>query len=205
MRRRLRSGRALLAMQVAQYGFAAAGAVALSYCLAVSLYAKCYQAAEAKNFARDLSIMAAGSGAPPGYRALPPEDGGIVGRLEIPRLGVSVMVVEGAGAADLRRAAGHIPGTAFPGQAGNVGIAGHRDTCFRPLRSVRPDDAITLTTLAGVYRYRVTSTKVVRPEDVQVLRPAGRDSLTLVTCFPFYFVGPAPERFVVRAERLPGA
>ena len=133
-----------------------------------------------------------------------PENGGVVGRLEIARLGVSVMVVEGVDDSDLKRAVGHIPGTALPGEPGNVGIAGHRDTFFRPLRSIQRDDTITLSTLQGTYRYRVVSTKVVRPEDIQVLYPTGRDSLTLVTCFPFYYVGSAPKRFIVRAERTPG-
>ena len=111
------------------------------------------------------------------------------------------MVVEGAESEDLRRAVGHIPGTAFPGERGNVGIAGHRDTFFRPLRSIQRDDAITVSTLKGAFRYRVVSTKVVSPEDVQVLYPSGQDCLTLVTCFPFDYVGSAPKRFIVRAER----
>ena len=102
----------------------------------------------------------------------------------------------------LRRAAGHIKGTALPGTSGNVGIAGHRDTLFRPLRHIRQDDVITLTTLQGLYRYRVVSTKVVSPYDVAVLNPDGREILTLVTCYPFHFVGPAPDRFIVRATRI---
>ena len=84
------------------------------------------------------------------------------------------MVVEGVDARELKRAAGHIPGTALPGEPGNVGIAAHRDTFFRPLRSIARNDTITVSTLAGAYRYRVVSTKIVRPEDVQVLSPTGR-------------------------------
>ena len=128
--------------------------------------------------------------------------GELVGRMEIPRLGVSVIVAEGADEATLRRATGHIQGTQLPGRAGNVGIAGHRDTLFRPLRNVRQDDVITLTTLQGQYRYRVVSTKVVSPYDVAVLNPDGHEILTLVTCYPFYFIGPAPDRFIVRAARV---
>ena len=116
-------------------------------------------------------------------------------------LGVSVVVVEGTEESSLRRAAGHIAGTALPGQPGNVGIAGHRDTFFRPLRNVRHGDIIILATLRGEYRYHVVSTEVVKPDNVAVLRPNGHEILTLVTCYPFYFVGPAPDRFVVRAER----
>jgi sortase A len=127
---------------------------------------------------------------------------GLIGRIEIQRLGVSVVIVEGTDKPTLRRAAGHIVGTAFPGQTGNIGIAAHRDTFFRPLRNIKQDDIITLTTLRGEYRYRVVSTKVVDPYDVAVLDPDGTEILTLVTCYPFYFVGAAPDRFIVRAERL---
>jgi sortase A len=128
----------------------------------------------------------------------------LVGRIEIARLGLSVMVVEGDDGKILRRAAGHVPGTALPGQSGNVGITGHRDTFFRPLRNIQMDDVITLTTLQGAYRYRVVSTKIVSPDDVSVLDPTGGEVLTLVTCHPFYFVGAAPNRFIVRAERVKG-
>jgi sortase A len=131
-----------------------------------------------------------------------PAAGGLIGRMEISRLAVSVMVMEGTSRTTLRRAAGHIPGTALPGEAGNVGISGHRDTFFRPLRNIRTDDLITLTTPAGEYRYRVISTRVVGPGDVAVLDPNGSETLTLVTCYPFYFVGSAPDRFIVRAERV---
>jgi sortase A len=91
----------------------------------------------------------------------------------------------------------------LPGQLGNVGIAGHRDTFFRPLRNIRQGDMIALTTLEGEYRYRVVSTSVVSPSEVSVLRPTGEEVLTLVTCYPFYYVGSAPERFIVRAKIVP--
>ena len=128
--------------------------------------------------------------------------GELVGRLEIPRLKISVAVAEGTDAATLRRAAGHISGTALPGQSGNIGIAGHRDTLFRPLRNARQGDVIMLVTSQGEYRYRVVSTKIVRPTEVAVLKPDGHEILTLITCYPFYFIGPAPDRFIVRAERF---
>jgi len=130
---------------------------------------------------------------------------GLLGRMEIPRLGVSVIVAEGTDERTLRRAGGHIAGTSFPGQRGNIGIAGHRDTLFRPLRNIRQNDLITVTTLAGEYRYRVLSTEIVSPSSVAVLESDGHEILTLVTCYPFYFVGPAPDRFVVRAERIIGS
>ena len=128
--------------------------------------------------------------------------GGLIGRIEIPRLGLSAILIEGTSGKTLRRAVGHISGTAFPGQSGNVGISGHRDTFFRPLRNIQHNDIITLTTLLGEYRYRVVSTRVTGPSDVAVLDPSGNEILTLVTCYPFYFVGAAPDRFIVRAERI---
>jgi sortase A len=127
---------------------------------------------------------------------------GLVGRIEIQRLGLSVIVVEGISAKILRRAAGHIPGTPLPGQRGNVGISAHRDTFFRPLRNIKQNDIIELTTMLGEYRYRVVSTRIVGPNDVAVLAGSGNEILTLVTCYPFYFVGAAPDRFIVRAERI---
>lgn len=127
---------------------------------------------------------------------------GLIGRIEIPRLGLSAIIMEGTDKTTLRHAVGHIAGTALPGQAGNVGIAGHRDTFFRPLRNIQPSDTITLTTLLGEYRYRVVSTRVVDPYDVAVLDPSSNEVLTLVTCYPFYFVGSAPSRFIVRADRV---
>jgi len=130
---------------------------------------------------------------------------GLTGRIEVPRLGLSVMVADGIDKRTLLRAAGHIPGTTLPGRPGNVGIAGHRDTFFRPLRNIRRDDIITLYTPAGTYSYRVVSTRVVAPTEVSVLDQDESEILTLVTCYPFSFVGPAPDRFIVRAERVAGS
>jgi sortase A len=126
---------------------------------------------------------------------------GLIGRIEIPRLDVSVVVMEGSTDAILRHAAGHITGTSMPGQPGNVGISAHRDTFFRPLQNIRRNDIIALTTLAGSFRYRVVSTSIVLPTDVSVLNSGNGEILTLVTCYPFYYVGSAPSRFIVRAER----
>jgi sortase A len=131
----------------------------------------------------------------------PPLDS-LIGRIEVLRLGLSAVVMEGTSTITLRRAAGHIAGTALPGSAGNVGIAAHRDTFFRPLRNIRWNDIILLTTAAGKFRYRVVSMRVVHPEDVSVLEPTSNEILTLVTCYPFYFIGSAPDRFIVRAERI---
>lgn len=123
-------------------------------------------------------------------------------RLEIPRLDLAVLVSPGTGADILDLTAGHIEGTALPGSSGHVALAAHRDRHFRPLEGVRKGDLVTLTTPAGTVRYSVESTKVVFPEDVHVLDPTPYPSLSLVTCHPFDFVGPAPGRFVVHARRL---
>ena len=124
---------------------------------------------------------------------------GPVGRIEVPRLKLSVMAREGVDGKTLRVAAGHIPGTALPGEAGNAGFAAHRDTFFRPLKSVREGDEVVVTTPRGVYRYGVTGTSIVEPGDVSVLDPTADAILTLVTCYPFEYIGNAPQRFIVRA------
>ncbi|MDT8069569.1 MAG: class D sortase [Terriglobia bacterium] len=126
-------------------------------------------------------------------------DGSVLGRIEIRRIGVSVIVMEGTDRRTLQRAVGHIAGTSLPGQPGNIAIAGHRDTFFRELRNLRLGDEITLTTLDGSLVYEVDSMKVVAADNTAVLNHSTRSDLTLVTCYPFYFVGPAPRRFVVHA------
>jgi sortase A len=193
-------------LKLAELALTMVGALAVGYCLAVLLEAKFYQVREERNFVRELHLKEGNKASPVDsvVAMATPEKHGVVGHLEISRLGVSVMVVEGVDDSDLKRAVGHIPGTALPGESGNVGLAGHRDTFFRPLRLIQRNDTITMSTLQGAYDYRVVSTNVVRPEDVQVLYPTGRDSLTLVTCFPFDYIGSAPKRFIVRAERVPG-
>jgi sortase A len=129
--------------------------------------------------------------------------GETVGRIEIPRLGVTAIIKAGIDARTLQLAVGHIPGTSMPGEAGNVGLAGHRDTFFRRLRRIKPDDEIRVTTPEGVFRYRVERTNVVEPSDVWVLDPTNYSALTLVTCYPFSFIGSAPQRFIVRAQLSP--
>jgi len=132
----------------------------------------------------------------------PSRRGDVIGELEIPRLQLSVMVFEGDDAGILRQGAGHIPGTALSPGSGNIGIAAHRDTYFRPLRGIHANDVIALKTPEGTSRYAVTEASIVRPSDVGVLeRAPGRD-LTLVTCYPFYYVGSAPERFIVHARKI---
>jgi sortase A len=189
----------------AQYGFAGIGIIALGYCAAVWWNARFYQQSSARIFDREREPTNSAAIPHPIRQAPALKEGGLVGRLEIPRIGVSVMVVEGVGRSDLEHAAGHIPGTAFPGDSGNVGIAGHRDTFFRPLAAIHPGDTMTLGTTKGVYQYQVNSTEIVRPEDISVLYPTGQDMLTLVTCYPFHYIGAAPKRFIVHAVRLPAS
>lgn len=127
----------------------------------------------------------------------------LVGRIEIPRLQVAAIVREGADEKTLSRAVGHIPSTAFPGEVGNAAFAGHRDTFFRALRNIRKNDKIVVNTLDGSYEYLVQSTKIVSPNDVSVLKPVSADKeLTLVTCYPFYYIGSAPKRFIVHATQV---
>jgi sortase A len=132
---------------------------------------------------------------------VPPRPGEPIGRLEIPRLHVSAMVLEGTTSKVLRVAAGHVTGTALPGAAGNVAIAAHRDTFFRALRDVRDKDLILVTTPYGTFRYVVEATEIVNPTDVEVLRRTHHPELTLVTCYPFIYIGAAPKRFVVHAQQ----
>ena len=122
------------------------------------------------------------------------QEGDLFGRIEVPRLNMSVMVMEGIGAGTLRSGAGHIPGTP-------MAFAAHRDTFFRPLKDIKVDDTIRLTTPAGVSEFRVTNTKIVPPTDTSVLDGASDKTLVLVTCYPFYYIGPAPKRFIVEAVK----
>jgi sortase A len=127
-------------------------------------------------------------------------NGDPLARLMIPRLHMRAIVCEGDDDHTLDVALGHIPGTALPGQRGNVGVAGHRDALFRDLRYVQKDDLIQLQTPSATYDYRVDDMAIVKPETVSVLRPHGGSDLTLVTCYPFQYVGSAPERYVVEAR-----
>jgi sortase A len=129
-----------------------------------------------------------------------PAPGTAFGRIEVPRLGISTVMRAGSDAKTLRLAVGHIPGTAWPGEPGNMGLAGHRDTFFRRLRDIRPDDMIRVVTAEGTHVYKVSRTLVVEPGDVWVLDDTGSSLLTLVTCYPFSYIGSAPQRFIVQAE-----
>jgi sortase A len=124
---------------------------------------------------------------------------GLVGRLVIPRAGVSVAVAEGTDARTLDRAVGHLRSTAVPGEGGHIALAGHRDTFFRRLGRLRPGDSVRLRTPDGTFTYRVIRSEIVPPERTDVIQQA---PLALITCYPFHWIGPAPKRFVVLAEPL---
>ncbi len=124
----------------------------------------------------------------------------VLGRLVIPKLTIDVVIREGTDAASLRRAVGHITGTAMAGSNGNFVITGHRDTFFRPLRNIANNDEILAITPGARHTYRVYAISVVPPDHVQVLRRTTQPECTLVTCFPFDYMGSAPRRFIVQAR-----
>lgn len=139
--------------------------------------------------------------APPSFNS--PQQDEVLGRLEISRLNLSAMVREGVDAHTLSESVGHVPSTALPGHSGNFALAAHRDTLFRALKDIKPDDLITFQSPHQTYSYRVQDTHIVKPTDVSVLRSDGHETLTLITCYPFYYVGSAPERFIVKARLIP--
>jgi len=126
--------------------------------------------------------------------------GDTLAKLKIPRLDAELYVVEGDGHKELRRGPGHLAGTAMPGENGNCVIAGHRDTHFRVLKDIRAGDDIILQTAAGQFLYRVKRTRIVSPENTSALAPTSTAELNLITCYPFYYVGSAPKRFIVEAQ-----
>jgi sortase A len=125
----------------------------------------------------------------------------ILGILEIPRLNLEVPVYDGASDLHMDRGAARIDGTAMPGEPGNLGVAGHRDGFFRVLKDIELGDELTIITEDGAQAYVVLELRIVEPTAVEVLYPTEKQSVTLVTCYPFYFVGHAPERFIVRAVK----
>jgi sortase A len=197
-----------LILKWSQRALFACAILLLGYCGFALVDAWLFQRRESRDLDRLLRDRRAASVAAPqpapvaSLKAVPAATGSLVGRIEIPRLFLSVVVVEGVDKTSLRRAVGHIPGTALPGEAGNVGLAGHRDTFFRALKDLKIKDEIQVSTLHGNFQYEVVSLRIVQPQDVWVLAPSDENVLTLVTCYPFYFVGPAPKRWIVRARQV---
>jgi len=174
------------------------GILALGYVGFTLLDAKLYQVSAKRSLEGQIQVEKESKETQPKPAV---KEGDVLGRMDIPRLGVSVAVLQGTRSGMLRLGVGHIEGTPLPGEAGNSGIAGHRDTFFRELKDVRKNDEIEFQTSTGLFHYAVDWVKIVAPDDTSVLTPSSEAALTLVTCYPFYFVGPAPNRFVVRAHK----
>jgi sortase A len=191
--------------------FFLAGIIALGYVAFTLIDTERYQTNATGRFEEALKaqsgavpdVTAPGAGAPSVMTPSVSASATPLGRIKISSIGVAAMILEGVDDKTLRRAVGHVPGTAIPGQPGNVALAGHRDTFFRELRKIQKNDEITLDTLSGSYRYRVDLIQIVSAEDTESLKSSRGPILTLVTCYPFSYVGPAPQRFVVRAHRIP--
>lgn len=174
------------------------GVVAATYVVFTLIQARLYQASA--NDALISEIQATKSDEPTERRPAI-HRGDVIGRLDIPRLRLSVAVLQGTSSRVLRVGAGHIESTPLPGEPGNSGVAGHRDTFFRSLKDIHKHDEIQIQTAMGLLHYEVDWVKVVSADDTSVLQSSGDTStLTLVTCYPFYLVGPAPKRFVVHAR-----
>jgi len=131
-------------------------------------------------------------------RTTTPPHGGLVGRMEIPRLHLSAVIFEGTDEPVLSEGVGHLTGSALPGHKGNVVLAGHRDSFFRALRNIKGGDVVDVDTKQGSRRYVVRTTRIIQPTQIEVLEPTKKPTLTLVTCYPFYYVGHAPKRFIVQ-------
>src|SRR5260370_27243563 len=178
------------------------GFLILGYCTFVWLDAKRYQALGSREldirFARPRDNFKL---RPPSQGQLSYAYGSLVGRLEIPRLGLSVIAFEGTDGPVLDRGAGHLIGSALPGDSGKSVFAAHRDTFFRELRNIHKDDVINAVTSKGTRRYRVESIDIVQPTQTAVLDPTAEPVLTLVTCYPFQYIGNAPKRFIVLARQ----
>jgi LPXTG-site transpeptidase (sortase) family protein len=175
-----------------------AGALAVSYVALTLLRAKLYQKAADSDLNKRVIEQEQHKVSLP--RAVTKE-GDLLGRIEIPRLGMTVAILEGTKSSTLRLGVGHIGGTALPGDPGNIGIAGHRDTYFRSLKDIRASDEIRIQTATGLSRYEVDWVRIVAPNDIGVLAPSAESAITLVTCYPFHYIGAAPERFIVHARK----
>lgn len=184
-------GLVLIFIRWSSFVFLLAGLVTTAYAVYLVADAQIYQAVQLHRFNHRVPLS----------EPRVPVVGEVLGQIDVPRVGLSAVIVHGNSSTVLRRGVGHLPETPMPGEWGNVVLAGHRDTFFRPLRQIRPGDVIRLRAGGETFAYRVESTDVVFPTDVQVLLPSNSRSLTLITCFPFEYVGAAPNRFIVLAEQ----
>jgi sortase A len=182
----------------------AGGAGLAIWCAVVLVEARFHQTAKipAPPLTVTQTVLPGDPGSTPTPVAPAPAAGTLLGRLEAPSVKLSTVILEGTDDGTLSRGSGHIEDTPVPGQPGNVGIAGHRDTTFRALRNIHVGDPLDYKTADRIYRYRISKTMIVGPDDVYVLDPTAQPALTLVTCYPFEFIGHAPRRFIVRADLI---
>jgi sortase A len=174
------------------------GALALSYVGFTLFHARNYQEVANSALEQQMHADEKREVSQSGFAA---KQGDVLGRIEIPRLGMMVAIFEGTTSQTLGVGVGHIEGTALPGEPGNIGIAGHRDTYFRALKNIQMGDEIWIQTATGLSRYKVDRVQIVAPDDIRVLAPSAASAITLVTCYPFHFIGAAPKRFVVHAYK----
>ena len=174
------------------------GVLALAYVGLMWLHARNYQEVATETLS-DQTHAAEQSDVRPSASAA--KEGDVLGRIEIPRVGMMVAILEGTTSRTLGVGVGHIAGTALPGEPGNIGIAGHRDTYFRALKGIQLDDEIRIHTAMGLSLYKVDKVQIVAPDYIHVIAPSEASAITLVTCYPFYFIGGAPKRFIVHAHQ----
>ena len=174
------------------YFFLSSGILAIGYAGYVFADSRIYEATEIRKLEQAIPLT----------NPHPPAQGETLGQILVPRLSINAIVIQGDSAANLRHGVAHLSNSPLPGESGNVALAGHRDTFFRPLRDIRIGDRVIFKTTSRSFEYIVESTQVVSPTDLSVLDASSGHQLTLLTCFPFYYVGPAPKRFVVHAREL---
>lgn len=194
-----RRRRALLTLTLVEHLLLLTAGLAFGWYAGVQVSAARDQASWAQELEQRTSLP---KGSAAGSLSSQPARRALIGRVELQRVGVSAVAREGVDARTLRSAIGHVPETALPGERGNMAFAGHRDTFFRGLKNVRTGDQVVVTTTEGRYQYVVRDTKVVEPSDVDVLSHTPEPTLTLITCYPFDYIGSAPNRFIVRATLI---
>ena len=187
-------------LRAAQRIIFAVGFLMLAYAGGTLAYAEIYQRYQSWRFAIKIDTIDVTKRAAMIAEPVDLSEGVLIGKLEIPHIGISVMVLQGVEEGTLHLGAGHVPGTPLPGRDGNSVIAGHRDTFFRKLEGIQPGDSIQFSTVLGTSEYFVESTEIVEPDETRVMESRGIRELTLISCYPFYFVGAAPHRFIVHAN-----
>jgi len=201
-------------LSFARYLFLFTGLLALSYVGLVLLHARSYQQNALTTLDHQIQAASTNADSLSASPRLPPprnaalaipaslKEGDVVGRILIPRINVTVAILQGTTPQTLLLGVGHIDGTPLPGETGNSGIAGHRDTFFRNLRDLRSGDQIQIQTVSGISNYQVDWLQIIDPRDTAILTPSAGAELTLVTCYPFHYIGHAPERFAAHAHKL---